>query len=395
MASLSLAGGLPLGVVLSTIPAWLADHGVKASDIGLLSIAGLPWSFKFLWSPILDRWSPPFGGRRRGWMIIAQAALLAAVLGFGGLDPTATTVVLIATAGIAFLSATQDIAMDGYAVELMRPEEQGPGNAMRTTFYRLGMILASGVAIAAAGQLGWSPIFLGLALLFAMAIALTATARDPAVPPRPAATLQEAVVGPLVSFFSMMRSLGLAALILLYKFGDNMTLSVLAPFFQQELHVSLTEIGTAQKTIGMFATIGGVLLGGALLPRLGLLRALWVYAAAQAGANALYAATAWTGGYRPIMYGTIALESACAGMGTAALLTLITRIVDKRYTATQFALLTSMIGLGRTLAGVPSGYLAQTVGYGPFFLLTILAAVPSVLLLKHLGPSIAATEAEG
>ncbi len=381
MASLSFFGAVPLQIVVNTMPTWLASFGVRAADIGLFALATLPWSFKFVWSPLIDRFRPSFGGRRRGWMLIAQVALLFAIALVPFVEPSEATIVIAVGFVIAFFSATQDIAMDAYAVELMEVHEQGPGNALRTTFYRIGMLAAGGVAIAAAGVFPWRYVFIGLALAMLPGMLLVATAAEPPAKQTEVTSLGDAIVDPFVQFFSRKGAVSFALFILFYKFGDNMVQSILSPFFVQELKVSLVEIGFAQKTVGMAATIAGTLLGGALIPRLGLGRSLWGFGLLQATVNLTYAATAWTHGARPIMYTAIALEYGCAGLTTAALLTLITRLCDKRLAATQFALLTSVYGLGRTLAGPPSGYLVEQLGYATFFLITMIAAVPGLVLL--------------
>lgn len=386
MSSLSLAGAVPLAVVLTTLPTWLADRGITASEIGLFGLAGLPWSLKFLWSPLIDRFRPPFGGRRRGWVMLAQLALLFAIAVVPWVDPNNAPVVIAAGFAIALFSASQDIAMDAYAVELMRKHEQGPGNALRTTFYRIGMLAAGGAAVAAAGLFSWKLVFLGVGLVMLPSMLLTGLAPEPDGVPAPIPTLRDAVIEPLKQFFSRKGAIAIALFVFLYKLGDNMAHTMLSPFFVQGLKVPLVEIGFAQKTVGMAATIIGTLLGGALIPRLGLGRALWLFGFAQAAANVTYALTAWSDGFRPIMYTAIALEYGCGGMGTAALLTLITRVCDKRLAATQFALLTSLFGLGRSLAGPPSGFLTEQLGYAAFFLLTVAAAMPAMFVLYRIVP---------
>ncbi len=386
LAALSFPGAIPLAVVLTTLPAWLADHQIKASDIGLFSLAGLPWSLKFLWAPLLDRYHLPFGGRRRGWVMVMQVALLFAISAIGFIDPTRTSLVIGIGLVIAFFSATQDIAMDAYAVEWMSKDQQGPGNSLRTTFYRIGMLAAGGAAIAAADVLPWRTVFMLIGAAMIFGVVLTATASEPVVESQSPRTFTEAIVAPIRAFFGRRQALAIAGFVLLYKLGDNMALSMTSPLFLQHLGVPKLELGTLQKTLGMGATIVGTLIGGASIGRLGLGRALWLFGFGQATVNVLFAATAWSQGFRPLMYSAIGLEAAMAGMGTAGLLTLITRITERRYAATQFALLTSLMGLGRTFAGVPSGYLVEWVGYEPFFLLTVLAGIPGLWCLSRFVP---------
>jgi PAT family beta-lactamase induction signal transducer AmpG len=391
MAALSLGGGLPLGVVLTTIPTWLADQGVGPAAVGALSAVGLPWSLKFAWSPILDRYGLGPLGRRRGWMLVGQIVMVGALLALAGADPHALALVAALATLLVVGSATQDIAMDGYALELMRPEERGPGNSLRTVFYRVGMLLASGVAVAAADVLPWPVVFGALAGVLVLASLATLTA-----PPTPhaeahARTLGEAVVGPFRAFVAQRDAAWIAAFIVLYKLGDNMTLSMASVFFRQALQVSLTEMGFLQKTVGLVATIAGTLLGGALLPRLGLRRCLIAFGVAQAAMSLLFSATAATEGWRPMMYAAITLENLAAGMATAALLTFMMGVVEPRYAATQLALLTSLMALGRSFAGLPSGRLVDAIGYAAFFAVSALVALPGLVLAVRLardaGPS--------
>lgn len=386
LASLSLPGAIPLAVVLTTLPAWLADHQITAAEIGLFSLAGLPWSLKFLWAPLLDRYRPPFGGRRRGWVMVAQVGLLFAIGAIGWVDPTRTSWVIGIGLLIATLSASQDIAMDAYAVEWMSKEQQGPGNALRITFYRIGMLGAGGLAIASADLMPWRVVFLGIGATMLLGVLLAATAAEADQIIESPKTFSEAVVEPIRAFFGRPSAWAIAAFVLLYKLGDNMALSMTSPLFLQHLGVAKLELGTLQKTLGMGATIGGTLLGGGLIGRLGLGRCLWLFGFGQAVVNVLFAVTASLQGWAPSMYAAIAGEAAMAGMGTAALLTLITRVTEKRYAATQFALLTSLIGLNRTLAGVPSGYLVEAIGYVPFFLSTVLAGIPGLYCLSRFVP---------
>lgn len=391
MASLSLAGSVPLAVVLTTLPAYLADRGVRTANIGNFALVGLPWSLKFLWSPFIDRYRLPFGGRRRGFVILAELGLLFTIplLGVTDLNDTSGTAT-IALIGlmIAFLSATQDIAMDAYAVEVMRSEEHAPGNALRTAFYRLGMIGAGAAAIAFADYLPWSTVFLLVACTMVPGIALAATAREPELerqlPVVP--TLRDAVIVPLKKLFTRPMAIATFCFVFLYKFGDNMAQSVLAPFFLHRIGMSLSEMGFAQKTLGLGASIAGTLIGGACIPKLGLHRALWLFGAAQALSAGIYALTDWSDGNRAFLYTGVVLEYGFQGMSTTALLTLITRICDKSHAATQFAILTSIFALGRTLSGPPSGYLAEQLGYAQFFVLTIFCGLPGLAILARIAP---------
>lgn len=388
LASLSFPGGLPLGLVLVTLPAWLADQGVSATEIGLVGAAGLPWSFKFLWAPLLDRFAPPLLDRRRAFMVLAQLGLFLSIAALSLVPAQQTTLVLVVALAIALSSATQDIAMDAYAVEVLRPSEYGPASGLRTTFYRIAMLVSGGAAIALADQIPWSVVFLLVAFLFVPATALTTFA--PPAPPAAAGAdeappgLIQAIAQPIRALARGPRFLAVAAFVLLYKFGDAAALGMVSPFFRVGLGVSLTEIGFLQKTVGLIAIIAGTMTGGVLLPRLGLLRGLFVFGVFQALTSLLYAATAFSGGTRAIMYAAIICEQAASGMATAALLSLMMSVCEKRWAATQFALLSSLMGVGRTLATMASGALADQLGYGSFFVLAAALGLPGLALILAL-----------
>lgn len=386
MAMLSFPGGLPLGVVVTLVPAWLSHQGLTPSEIGLLQLAGLPWSFKFLWAPALDRVRPPWLDRRRGWILLMQLLMIPAVGALALIDAHAATLVGLATLTIALLSATQDVAMDAYAVEVMEPREQGPGNALRVTFYRLAMIAAGGLAIAAADTVSWPVVFMALALIFVPALGLTTIAEPP--PPHDDAprTFASAVVEPLRALWSRESMGAILLLLVLYKLGDNLASAMVPTFFIQHLHVSLTELGTLQKGLGLAMTIVGTLIGGFLLPRIGLGRALWIFGFLQAATNLTYAWASWAEGARIAVYASITAENLVAGMGGAALVTLMTRVTDRRYAAAHFALLSSVASLSRTIAAPPGGMMVEALGYTQFFVATAVLGLPGLVLLAWVAP---------
>ena len=415
---LSLSSGMPLGFVFSTLQIFLRGAGVDLRTIGALSAVSLPWSFKFLWSPLVDRYALPRPGRRRSWVLLAQLAL---ALAFGALAAYAwrslvydrtlgkqvlvtgsAAVVGLLALGIAFFSATQDIALDAYAVEVLRPEEQGPASGLRVMYYRLGMLVAGALAVFASQWLPWPAVFAGVGVLFVASMALTLVAKEPERPSRPPRTLGSAVVEPFVTYFRKPQAVTVAIFLVFYKFGDNLGGTMVNPFLK-DMCFSNAEIGLAVKVIGTAATIAGSGLGAAFMTRMGLGRALWIFGFLQAGANLIYSGAALArGGALDIAlcsagppmalaprlwtYAAIAGEQGAQGMATAAMLALILRVCDKRYSATQYALLSSLFGLGRTLAGVPSGWLAHSLGYPAFFVLAVVAAIPGLVLLQAIAP---------
>ncbi|HZZ86128.1 MAG TPA: MFS transporter [Anaeromyxobacteraceae bacterium] len=414
---LSLASGMPLGWTFTTLQFWLVSLGIPKGTIGLLSVVSLPWSLKFLWSPLVDRYALPWLGRRRSWVVVAQlalagmfGALAAYALRLGGLRAAgaelatphvAATIGLLAL-GVTFLSATQDIAYDAYCVEVLHPEEQGPASGLKVMYYRLGMLVAGALAVSASDWLPWPALFGLLAALFVAFTGVTLLAPEPERPAAPPRSLARAVWEPLAAFFQRPGAVPVLLFLVLYKYGDNMAGTMVNPFLK-DLCFRNAEAGAAVKTLGTIATIAGAGLGAAVMSRIGLGRALWTFGLLQAGANLLYAGAALsraapmdvalcatlpplTAATRAWVYVAIAGEWGAQGMATSALLALILRACDKRYSATQYALLSSLFGLGRTLSGVPSGYLAQRLGYPVFFAASVAAAVPGLLLLQRIAP---------
>lgn len=412
-----VSSGMPLGFVFSTLQIFLRGAGVDLKTIGLLSSVSLPWTLKFLWSPLVDRYALRWPGRRRSWVLLTQLGL---ALGFGllaayvaralAVDPTTGKLTLDAAAawwvgvvvlGIVFVSATQDIALDAYTVEFLRTEEQGPAAGLRIMYYRIGMLVAGALAVFASDFMSWPWVFGAIGLLFVLFMGLTLAAHEPEHPARPPRTLGAAVWDPLLHFFRRPEALLVGLFLVFYKFGDNLGGTMVNPFLK-DLCFTNREIGLVVKVIGTAATIGGAGLGAALMAKLGLGRSLWAFGIAQAFGNALYAVAAAThpspidihlcagasisGATRAASYVAIAGEYAFQGMGTSALMALVTRLCEKRYSATQYALLSSLFGLGRWVGGPPSGWLAQRLGYEGFFVAAMLCALPGLLLLQRIAP---------
>jgi PAT family beta-lactamase induction signal transducer AmpG len=384
---LSFASGLPLGVVWIAIPTWMARAGVDIKVIGLFTLAQAPWSFKLLWSPWMDRFAPPFLGRKRGWILIGQVALFAVTLGLAGVShhPEAVWVIGAFALAIAFASATQDIAIDAYAVEVLRRDELGFASGARTAFYRFAMFMAGGLAITVAGATSWALVNLLLALLYLPCMVVTAFAPEPeSLPPAPR-SLREAVWGPFVGFLAQHRSLEILAFVVLYKLADNLSQSLIGPFLIQTGFNDF-DVGVARTSIGQFASIGGTLLGGILTGPMGLGRALWVFGLLQLSANLGYAAVAQVGPNRWLMYAAHAFELGSSGLAQGAFGVLLLRLTQKRFSATQYALLSSLFTLPRILAGPITGVLADAMGWRDFFVLTLFFGVPGLVMLSRFVP---------
>ena len=387
---LSFSSGLPLGLVWIAIPTWMARIGVDIKIIGLFTLAQAPWTFKFLWSPLMDRYAVPFLGlgRKLGWTFLMQAALLGLALGLAGvaIRPEAIWIVGALTLAIAIASASQDITIDAYAVEVLLPNEQGVAVGARIAVYRAAMFTTGGLAISLAGLWSWPAVFFLLALLYIPMMGVTWFAPkseyDRAEPPK---SLQSAVWEPFVSFLSTRRALEILAFVILYKLADNLASSLVRPFLVQ-VGFNDFDVGIATATIGLIATLVGTFFGGILTTALGLGHALWIFGALQALSNFGYVLVASIGVNRPLMYAAMGFESLTTGMGTGAFSVLLLRMTQKRFSATQYALFSSLFALPRLLAGPVTGVLVDAIGWRDFFLFTIAMGIPGMVMLHRFSP---------
>jgi PAT family beta-lactamase induction signal transducer AmpG len=384
MLPLGFASGLPLALTGGTLQAWLTMANVELATIGLFAYVGLPYTLKFMWAPIMDRLVPPWLGRRRGWMILTQLGLAGALTVMALTGPTVMPHVFAAIAlGVAFVSASQDIVFDAYRTDLLKPDERGLGVATWVMGYRLAMIVSGSVALVLADRIGWSMTYLcmaGLMLLGTVTILVSPEPTDSQQGPR---SMQEAVVGPLKEFFARPMALALLALIVLYKLGDAFAGALTTPFLIRGLDFSSTDVGVI-RAFGLGATILGAFIGGMFMPRLGLFRALLLFGMLQALSNLSFLVLFWAGKNYAAMAFAVGFENLTGGMGTAAFVSLVMSLCDHRYTATQFALLSSVEAVGRVFLGWPAAKLVGAVGWGMFFFVTFLAAVPGLWLLWRL-----------
>lgn len=398
----SFASGLPLGLIWIALPAWLAYRGVDIKTVGLFSLAQAPWTFKFLWAPLMDRFSPGFLGRKRSWMAVSQALLMLGIgsLVFQSAAPQVRAVAALAVF-IAFWSASQDIAIDGYAVEVLEREEQGAAVGARVALYRAATLLSGAVAITLGERLGWAAVFLGLALLSVPLLCVVVWSPEPPPVSRAPRTLREAVFEPLAGIFRKSRAVEIVGFLLLYKFGENLATALTRPFLIQKCF-SPEDVGLATATIGLVAIVAGTFFGGWMSERIGLGRALWIFGMIQAiGFLGYVAVDRMTPGIpcatgpvalvqpvanRLTMYAAVGVENLCQGMATGAFGLLLLRLTQKRFSATQYALFSSIFALGRTLAGPPAGFLADAIGWTPFFVVSVFASIPGLLLLQRFVP---------
>jgi PAT family beta-lactamase induction signal transducer AmpG len=384
---LSFSSGLPLGLVWIAIPDWLRSIGVDIKVVGLITLAQAPWTFKFLWSPVMDRYVPPFLGRRRGWALLAQVGLFAGTLALAGVGsrPETPWVVGALALAIAFASATQDIAIDAYAVDVLRPDEQGIAGAARIAVYRAAMALAGGLAISFAARWGWPAVNTALALVYLPMMAITWLSPEPEERVVPPTSMKEAVWYPFLGFLSRHRALEILAFVVCYKLADNLAQSLLRPFLV-DMGYSADDRGFAVTTIGLVGMIGGAMLGGIATTLMGLGRALWVFGLLQIFSNVGYILVAQSEVNRPLMYGAMGFETLTQGLGTGAFSVLLLRMTQKRFSATQYALFSSLFGIPRLLAGPIAGFAVDATGWVPFFWFSMVAGIPGLVLLARFVP---------
>jgi PAT family beta-lactamase induction signal transducer AmpG len=388
VSALSFASGLPLGLVWYAIPDWMRDAGVDIRLVALLTLAQAPWSFKVLWSPLMDRYVPPFWGRRRGWMAVTQILLSVLVLMLAGVGerPDALWIVGALAFAIAIASASQDIAIDAYAVEVLRKEEQGAAVGARLAFYRAAMLVSGGVSITLAARIGWPAVNGLLAVVFVLMLALTWRSPEPDMQPAPPATLRDAVWLPLVGMLCRPRALEILAFVLLYKLGDQLTQSLTRPFLI-DMGYNAFDRGVALATLSVGLTILGTFIGGLVTTAAGLGHALWIFGVVQIFSNAGYFLLAVLD--RPnvaVMYGATGFEVFSAGLGMGAFGVLLLRLTEKRFSATQYALLSSLFAVPRVVAGPITGFTVSAIGWPSFFLLTMALGIPGLVMLARFVP---------
>jgi PAT family beta-lactamase induction signal transducer AmpG len=380
------ASGLPLHLTIDVLKAWMKLEGVDLTVIGLIALVGLPYTVKFLWAPVFDRFTLPFFGRRRGWLLVAQVALVFSIAGLGFSDPIANLWMVAFTAFlVTFFSASQDIVIDAYRREDLSDKELGLGSSLYVNGYRVGMLLASGGGLIISGYTGFTMVYLIMAGCLVPGIITTVLAREPAVPEGTPATMKEAVFNPLIEYFSRKSALLMLTFILLYKIGDMMASAMAVPFYL-DIGFSTKEIGTVVKLIAFWATIGGSLAGGLIMLRLGINRSLWIFGILQGVSTAGFAVLARIGYSIPALTVVIGFENFSSGMGTAAYVAFMASITNKKFTATQYALLSSLMGVPRVLASAPTGFFAKHMGWEAFFIACALIAIPGMLLLLKFAP---------
>ena len=380
--------GLPLFILISLLPAWLMDSGLELKAIALFSFIQLPYVLKFLWAPLFDGFSFSMG-RRRGWLIIFQVLLLASISMAGLLDPKSQimTVAIISTA-IAFFSASQDAVIDAYRRELLLDKELGLGTAIHVNTYRIAGLIPGSLALILADSFPWELVFFITGLFMIPGIILTILIKEPLLKVIPPKTVKEAVIEPFMEFINrkgIKEAILILLFIFLYKIGDSMATALATPFYM-DLGFSMTEIGVIAKTVGFWASIIGGILGGILMIKIGINRALWIFGFMQMFATLSFAWLAISG-YSPLILGiTVGLEFFAAGLGTTAFIAYIAKTTNPKFTATQFALFTGLSAVPRTITNASTGYLVDFFGWHNFFIFCSFIAIPGMILLIKIAP---------
>lgn len=382
MLVLGFSSGLPLALTGGTLQAWMTVAGVDLRTIGVFALVGLPYTIKFLWSPLMDRFVPPWLGRRRGWMVATQLSLFVGILAmaFSSPEHSVSTLAVVALL-VAFASASQDIVVDAYRTDLLHEKERGAGTAVYVTAYRIAMLVSGALALILSEQIGWRNTYVLMAVFMAVGMMGALSGPEPAVDGRPPATLREAVWGPLHDFFSRSGAVVILLFIVLYKLGDAYAGTLTTAFLIRGAGFSPTDVGTVNKGLGLISVIVGAAVGGSLMVRLGLFKALLLFGLLQAVSNLSFMVLAWLGKSYPMMIFAVAFENLSGGMGTSAFVAFLMGLCNHRYSATQFALLSSLAVLGRVFVSPSSGYIVEITGWAVFFLITVLTALPGLALL--------------
>ncbi len=389
---LGLASGLPYNLTDATLQAWLKDSGISNTTIGVLSLVGLAYTLKPLWAPLLDRYVPPFLGRRRGWIVIFQGALAVALtwMAYHGPEGGLTSLALVALV-VAVLSASQDIVIDAWRTDLVSSVERGPAATATNLGYRAASWFAFSGALILADFAGWRVTYLVMACCMAGFMFVTAFTPEPQSRVPPPRTLAEAVRGPLAQLLTNDGMLLLIAALVLYKVGDAFALKLFTPFLM-DVGFTKTEIGAVTKSVMLIANIAGAVVGGLLMMRLGLVRALLGFGLLQAVANLGYAAVAVTGHDIFVMAIAVFVDNFVGAMGNTALVVFIMGLCDVRFSAFQYALLSALAVLPRNVLGAPAGFLSDEIGWAAFFVVTFFTALPGLAMVWWQRERIAALE---
>ena len=386
MFALGFSSGFPFYVIREVLKAWLTDANVDLGTIGLFSAVALPYTWKFVWSPAMDGLTPPFLGRRRGWMLLTQIGLLVLIAAMGQLNPTESLQMMAVVAfSIAVFSASQDIVLDAFRREYLTDEELGLGTGIWMNAWRFGMFASTGTAFFFADSIGYPAVHLVLSIMMGIGIITTLLVSEPDTGVAPPRSLQETVIEPFREFFSRGGAWWVLAFILLYKIGDNMAGAMNIPFILK-MGFTKQEYFVIVKGIGMLALFGGAFLGGIVMIRLGIANSLWVFGILQAISTACFALLVVFGKNHVLLSGIVAFEFLATGLGQAAYASYMAVQTNKRFTATQYAMMTSLMAIPGTVAAAVTGYMAEYLGWSGFYIVCSLVAIPGMVLLVRIAP---------
>jgi PAT family beta-lactamase induction signal transducer AmpG len=382
LLGLGFASGLPNALSKDTLASWMTDAKVDIRTIGAFSLVTLPYALKFLWAPLLDRYSLPFLGRRRGWLVVTQTLVFVAVAAMAAIDPSSSLAAMAAAAlALAFMSATQDIVADGYRADVLGERELGAGNAVFVSGWRVGYLASSAGVLWLVGTstTAWPAAYLLAAATMAIGLLATLAAPEPEAPPRPE-TFRESVVAPFREFLATGGGWLVLLFATVFKLPDVVVGPLTVPFMQQ-IGIAKQDIATVRQGLGIIVTIVGTLVGGGIVARFGVWRSLWVFGIAQAVSNLGFWALARTGPQLDVMTCVIAVENFCAGLTTAGFLSFLMSRCDRRFSATQFALLTGVMAFGASTIGAASGWVQAKLGWEGFFAASVVAGLPGLFML--------------
>jgi PAT family beta-lactamase induction signal transducer AmpG len=390
---LGFASGLPLALTGSTLQAWLTVSKVDIVTIAWFSWIGLPYALKFLWAPLMDRYVPPWLGRRRGWILVTQVALITGLLAMAVSSPQDDLWMLgCAALWVAFFSASQDVVIDAYRTDALRPEERGMGAALSVFGYRIAMLASGALALILADQLGWRTTYFVMAGFMIVGMMTAFKAPEPDVVAAAPRSLTDAVIQPLRDLLMRRGALALLLLVMLYKFGDALAGTLTTAFLIRGVGFSLTDVGAVNKVLGLISLLAGGIAGGLMLTRMRLVTALLAFGVLQAVSNLSFAWLAWVGKSYPLLVFTIGFENFASGLGTAAFVAFAMALCNHSFSATQYALLSALASVGRILFGPAAGGMVQSLGWDGFFVLTFVAALPGLGLVWLMRKNIDAAE---
>lgn len=384
---LGFSSGLPLALSSSTLGAWFTTSGLSLKSIGFLGLASMPYTFKFLWAPVMDRWVPPLLGRRRGWMLICQLCLSITLAIMALLSPETgaqAQYLFMLACLVAFFSASQDIAVDAYRTDVLKPDERPMGAALFVNGYRIAMLVSGSLPLILAEYISWKCAYLCMSAFMIIGMISTFMAPEPDTKITPPKDFLECTVTPFLDFFKRPQAITVLIFIVAYKLGDAFAGAMVQPFLIREVNFALTEIGTLVKLTGFLGTIAGTLLGGFLMSRMNYFYALLLFGILQMLANLAYWPLLWTGHNLGVAGSAIFLDNLCGGMGTTAFFTLLMGLCNPRFTAFQYALFSALSAVGRVFVGPLAGKIAETQGWESFFQASILFSLPGLILLLGL-----------